>query len=616
MPTPHTVAFAAALALHPLLDHRPQEEPVSEESAELARWAADRDERMAWWRDARLGMFIHWGLYSGAGGSWDGKRYPQHYAEWIQNWAAVPCAEYAEQMKPLFRPDEKFAEVWAELAEDAGMRYAVMTAKHHEGFTLFNSDEPYSLDNTITGGTNISPQGRDVAREFADAMRARGLRPGFYYSLLDWQHPDAYPMALPGYPRDESEPRDHDAYRAYVQRHVDELLTGYGPLGTIWFDYSDAARQGEAWGAADLMTAMRTTQPGILVNNRLYQGLENRKGDYGTPEKYVPPTGLPGMDWEVNHTLNESYGYSDHDDNWKSTADVVRLLCDIVSKGGNLLLNIGPDARGRVPEESIEALRGLGRWMRINDEAVYGTTASPFPRLAWGRATRKGDTLYLMVFDWPEDGRLFVPMRGAVRGARILGGSDRLEFGPNRLRGGELEVRVPSRPVDEACTVIALDLDGEVEPTAFRVHPAADGSVELLPHDATLAGPSIRVEQVGVVGDVAFNIGYWLDPTATASWPFGVPPRRGVFDVEIDVACRDGAAGAEMLAVFDADTDAERRLAFTMPATGDGWHAYETLPIGRVELEPGRIHHLTLRARSMPGEAVGNVRAVRLTPVE
>jgi alpha-L-fucosidase len=585
------------------------------EAAELARWAADRDERMAWWRDARLGMFIHWGLYSGAGGAWDGKVYPQHYAEWIQNWAAVPCDEYAEKMKPLFAPDENFAEAWAALAAEAGMRYAVLTAKHHEGFTLFDSDEAYSIDNPVTGGTNISPDGRDVAREFADAMRARGLRPGFYYSLLDWQHPDAYEMALPGYPRDAERSRDHDAYRAYVRRHVDELLTGYGPLGTLWFDYSDAARQGAAWGAADLMEAMRTTQPGILVNNRLYQGLENRNGDYGTPEKYVPPTGLPGMDWEVNHTLNESYGYSGHDENWKSTTDVVRLLCDIVSKGGNLLLNVGPDARGRIPQPSIDALRGLGRWMRVNDEAVYGTTASPFPRLPWGRATRKGDMLYLMVFDWPDDGRLFVPMRGEVRSARILGGSNRLEFGPNRARGGELEIRVPSAPVDEACTVVALDLGGPVDPTPFRVHPAADGSIELLPHDARLEGPSIRVEQVGVVGDVAFNIGYWLDEAATATWPFGVGPRGGTFDVEIDLACRNEAAGAEMNLVIDSGDDSLRELSFTMPGTGDGWHAYETLRIGAVDLEPGPVHRLTLRAVSKPGEAVGNVRAVRLVPV-
>jgi hypothetical protein len=194
-----TILAGLSLATTASLAADPPVAPAA--TPELARWAETRDARMAWWRGARFGMFIHWGLYSPAGGFWDGKRYEQHYAEWIQHWAAVPCAEYARRMKPLFAPEPGFADAWADLARDAGMRYAVLTSKHHDGFTLFNSKAPYSLANPITGGTNISPPGRDVAREFADAMRSRGLRAGFYYSLLDWQHPDAYEMALPAYPR-------------------------------------------------------------------------------------------------------------------------------------------------------------------------------------------------------------------------------------------------------------------------------------------------------------------------------------------------------------------------------------------------------------------------------
>ncbi|MBM3991165.1 MAG: hypothetical protein FJ298_09170 [Planctomycetes bacterium] len=584
---------------------RPCVLPQSEPAAILAQWSADRDARMAWWREARFGMFVHFGLYSPAGGEWDGKVYPQHYAEWIQHWAGVPCAEYARQMKPRFQPAPGFAEQWAVLAADAGMRYAVMTSKHHDGFTLFNSKQPYSLANDVAGGTNISPQGRDVAREFADAMRAHGLRPGFYYSLLDWQHPDAYEMALPAYPK-SPRTRDHAQYKAYMRGHVEELLSNYGELATIWFDYSDPTRQGEAWGASDLLALLRAKQPGILVNNRLYFGLENKLGDYGTPEKYVPPTGLPGMDWEVNHTLNESYGYSAHDAHWKDTGTVVRLLCDVVSKGGNLLLNIGPDAQGRVPAQARAALRGVGAWMKVNGEAIWGTQASPFARLPWGRATRKGKTLYLMVFDWPSDDRLRVPVQGDVKSIALLGSDEALFAVEESSATSGLTLALLGEPVDKACSVLRLEFSDDPRALPFAVVPAIDGALTLLPHDATLQGPSLRVEQVGAVEDVRYNLGYWLDASAFAAWPVAVEEAGG-YRVVAELACKDDSAGSKL----SLDCGASR-FEFEAPATG-AWQQYRELELGTLTLPAGRSE-VALRALTKTGEAVVNVRSLRLVP--
>lgn len=436
--------------------------------AGLEDWSADKDQRLQWWREARFGLFIHWGLYSAAGGRWDNKDYSQDYAEWIQHWAKVPSDQYAAALKPQFNPKPGFASRWADLAKRAGVKYAVLTTKHHEGFTLFNSTHPDSVDNPVTGGTNISPKGRDLVREYAEAFRKRDLKVGFYYSLLDWRHPNAYTISLPLW---DQQKRDHQPYVDYIRHHFDELAGHYGPIALFWPDYSNKDAfgdeiQGVAWGTRAILQNIRTKQPQILTNNRFWIGLENKNGDFATPEKYVPPTGIPDLDWEVCHTMNESFGFSFHDQNWKTTEQTVHLLIDIVSKGGNLLLNVGPTADGDIPPQAIELLEGVGEWMNDYSEAIYGTTASPFAELSFdGRVTAKalpnGNTrLYLHVFTWPKDGALTLNgLNNEVLEATLLPQRAKLN---QEQENGVLRIALPNRTPNAIASVIAVDIQGSL----------------------------------------------------------------------------------------------------------------------------------------------------------
>lgn len=433
--------------------------------------AAERDARTAWWREARFGMFVHWGLYSGLAGTWDGKPVATSGGmEWIQQRVKVDTDTYAKRAIPLFKPAPGFAREWARLAKEAGARYVVFTTKHHDGFALHDS-----IVSDFDAGSVLN---RDLTKEIVSALRAEGLRVGFYHSVIDWHH-DQYEYArskqLPHPLRDKPYPngtRDHRKYLEYLHAQVGELLSQYGPVDIMWWDYSAQDFQGdEAWRAFDLMALTRSKQPGVVMNNRLFRipeagwksmgtagyapSLDPKYGDFITPEQHIPDTGMPGIDWETCMTMNTTWGYSEHDHAWKSDATLIRNLIDVASKGGNYLLNIGPKGDGSVPEESVRSMRAIGRWMKTNGESISGTRASEFANLSWGRSTTKGNTRYLHVFDWPAGGRLVVPgLTSRVRGARLLAGGA-LEFtsGPEGL-----SITLPPKPPDPIASVIAVEL--------------------------------------------------------------------------------------------------------------------------------------------------------------
>ncbi|MBO9673113.1 MAG: alpha-L-fucosidase [Sphingobacteriaceae bacterium] len=423
-------------------------------------WTSTKDRRMEWFKEARFGMFIHWGLYSAAEGYWKNKKYTQHYAEWIQNWAGVSSTEYAAVLKPKFTAAKFKPRYWAKLAKEAGMRYMVLTARHHEGFTLYNSKEPYAINNSITGGTNISPKGRDLYGETIAAFKDQGLKTGAYYSLLDWQHPDSYHTMGRSKSPGEVKP-EHQVYKNYLYNQIRELSTNYGKMDVLWVDFSAKNNEGEAWGTKRILTDLIKWQPDVIINNRFWDGLENKNGDIGTPEKYIPSTGLPGMDWEVNHTINESYGYSAHDKNWKSYDKMMRLFLETVSKGGNFLLNIGPDREGSIPDTAVNILRQIGEWMKVNKEAIYGTTASPFQKMDWGFCTQKPGKLYLEVFDMPKDGQIKLPLSNRINSAYALKNRD-AKLNVSNLDKAKA-ISLPNHFKGKLPMVIVLEITGKPE---------------------------------------------------------------------------------------------------------------------------------------------------------
>lgn len=359
------------------------------------------EKRMQWFVQARFGMFIHWGLYA----------VPAR-GEWVRSNERMPEEKYM----PFFRefdPSAADPKAWVQAAKEAGMGYVILTAKHHDGFCLFDSEL------TDFKSTN-TPMGRDIVREFLEAGREAGLKVGLYYSLIDWHHPDFphhgdryHPMRSD--PAASNEERDFERYLAYMHGQVKELCTRYGRLDVLWFDFSYNQLRGEAWRANELADMVRTLQPGILLNNRLEVSGEGFgslaqgepapcHGDFVSPERMVPPEGLfdpqgRPLYWETCTTMNHSWGYCAGDTWYKPAPLLLKKLVECVSKGGNFLLNVGPDGNGRIPRQAMDTLKYLGQWMQINGESIRGCGPSGMEKPEWGRITRRENVLYLHIYE-------------------------------------------------------------------------------------------------------------------------------------------------------------------------------------------------------------------------
>ena len=408
-----------------------------------AETAEQKSKRMEWWTDARFGMFIHWGLYA----------LPARH-EWVKNAERMTNEQYQKYFEE-FNPDLYNPKEWARMAKEAGMKYVVLTAKHHEGFCQFDSKfTDYKSTNT--------PFGRDVVREYVDALRAEGLKVGFYYSLIDWHHPD-YTIDQVHPQRQESDSayarlnkgRDMSKYREYLKNQVRELLTNYGEISVIWFDFSFPGKHGKGhddWGSEDLLKMVRTLQPGIIIDDRLDLKDKDYGWDFESPEQYKvdkwPERNGKKVAWETCQTFSGSWGYYRDENTWKSTTQLLELLIESVSKGGNLLLNVGPTGRGVFDFRAQDRLKAMGEWMKYNNRSIYNCTEAPAEFIAPPNTlltyNPKTKRLYVHLLSYPMGRLVLKNMSDKVKYIQFLHDASEIKFNKgDREEKNNLNIELP-----------------------------------------------------------------------------------------------------------------------------------------------------------------------------
>ncbi len=548
--------------------------------------------RMQWFRHDKFGMFIHFGPYSALAGEWHGQQIPPHTeAEWIMQRFNIPVAEYRERAHQ-FNPVNFNAEAIVQLAKSTGMKYLVVTAKHHDGFAMYHSK--VSAYNIV----DWTPFKRDPLQELSAACQRAGIRFSVYYSHReDWDDPNGFGNNW------DYDPAKKD-FSQYLENkskpQLRELLTNYGPLGLVWFDRGMDTPE----HAAEFADLIHLLQPQCLINGRIGSYKQELMGDYQDMTDNGMPSGGLEEDWETPQTLNTTWGYSKFDQDWKTPGVVIRRLVEIVGKGGNYLLNIGPMADGTVPQPSVATLNEVGRWMSRNSESIYGTTASTLREFPWGRTTVKDNIVYLHVFSWPADRtiRLSGINNQPVSAHLLIAPKQKLAVSTDN---GNILITVPPSMPDIRDTVIALTLDAPPHVDPPIVTQDSDTGFTLDYLTAVTAGNAKKRFN----RDGGFHISKWTGPEDSATWYLSVSS-AGKYQVKIRYAARpDWKDGQYLLTV------GTHELKTAVQPTGD-WYQYKTFEIGAITFPKAGQYKLQLKPAQPYAHDLMYLESLELEPLQ
>ncbi len=555
--------------------------------------------RLEWFNDAKFGLFVHWGLYAIPAGYWHGKAIPGP-SEWIMYEGKIPVKDY-EPLAKQFNPTQFSSEKWAMLAKEAGMKYIVFTAKHCDGFAMYDSK---TLAYNIVSAT---PFKRDVLKELESAAHNKGIKLGFYYSHnWDWHEPQALGLENTwDFP--DSKTKDQNIYfqnKALPQ--VKELVSNYKP-DLIWFDVPTTIKPEQSKAFLD---TIRKYRPDCVINDRIGNGL----GDYLTPEQYIPAAGSKVI-FESCMTLNDTWGYKVSDWNWKSAPKVIYNLVDVVSKGGNYLLNIGPDEKGNFPGEAVRILKEVGKWMEKNGESIYGTSGSAMGPLPFGTCTVKSEKLFFHVFNWPENGKLTLPgINCKVKNIYLL--ADKMKSPLKWQMSGTKDIvvqlnstAIPAEILNDIDNVVVLEFTGSINYDMTQLLLGEGAATSFLPQNAQVSGDSVKYifndKWDETRGYITSN---WSTTSDRLTWNYR-SITDGWFDVEITYGTPPEVTGS----TFSINSGGER-VSGTIENTG-GYYSFKTKTIGRIHLKAQSSASLEIKADQLKSGSLMNMKQLRLIPV-